>query len=75
MNANTRNFLGVVAIVVIAALSYAVLTTPEHRTPGQKIGDAIDHLDNGLDDAARQLKDRSPAEKIKDEVKDATDSK
>lgn len=75
MSVNAKSFAIVLGIVVIAGLSYVVLTTPEHRTVGEKIGDAVDHLDNGVDDAARQLKDRSPAEKIKDEVKDATDSK
>lgn len=75
MKTDAKSLAIVFGIVAIAGLSYIALTTPEHRTPGQKIGDAIDHLDNGLDDAARQLKDRSPAEKMKDELKDATDSK
>lgn len=75
MNANVKKILAALGIVVIAGLSYVVLTTPEHRTVGEKIGDAVDHLDNGVDDAARQLKDRSPAEKIKDEIKDATNGK
>ena len=75
MNSNTKTILAVLGIVVITGLAYVVLTTPEQRTVGEKVGDAVDHLDNGVDDAARQLKDRSPAEKIKDEVKDATDNR
>lgn len=63
----------VVTVIILGVLAYVALTTREHRPLDVKIGDAIEKLDSGVDDAARELKDRTPAEKIRDEVKDATD--
>lgn len=60
--------------VILVALFYSAMTTREHRTLGQKLDAAAGQLDNGVDNAARELKDRTPAERVKDEVKDATDT-
>ncbi len=65
--------LGAVVIAVVAVGAYAMLTTPDDRTAGEHISDAADNLDEGLDDAARELENRTPAERIGDEVEDATD--
>ncbi len=73
MNKNTKTILGVLVVIVIAAPAYGALTQPDQRTFGEKIGDAAGKLDDGLDNAARELEDRTPAERIKDGVKDATD--
>ncbi len=59
-------------VVLVAALGYFVLTAPDRRTPGEKINDAFNELPKGIDNAARQLEDRTPAEKIADAAKDAT---
>lgn len=74
MKSNTRNIIIVVVVLALGLLAYKVLNTREERTMGEKINAAVEKLDEGVDDAARELKDRTPAEKIKDEVKDATDS-
>ena len=58
MKFDPRSMIFVVVIVLLAVVSYSVLNTPEHRSPGEKIGDAVD-----------ALKDRTPAEKIKDDLK------
>jgi hypothetical protein len=63
----------IVLAVIVGVVAYVGLTTREHRPLDVKVGDAIEKLDSGVDDAARELKDRTPAEKIRDEVKDATD--
>lgn len=73
MNKTMQIVLGALAIIVIAGGAWAYLTQPDDRTAGQHIGDAIDKLDEGVDDAARELEDRTPAERISDEYKDATD--
>lgn len=39
------------------------LTMPDQRAFGEKVGDAIDALPQGLDDAAEQLENRTPGEK------------
>lgn len=64
---------GALILLVIATFAYLVLTTPDTRSTGEKVGDAIGKLDEGVDDAARELEDRTPAERIKDDVEDATD--
>lgn len=69
-NAN-RSLMLIAAVIVAGVLSWVVLTMPDQRTAGEKIGDAVDALPQGLDKAARQLEDRSPGEKLGDAVKDA----
>lgn len=60
-------------VVVIGFIAYSVMNTPDIRSTGEKLGDAIDELPNGVDKAARQLEDRTPAEKLNDVAKDAGD--
>ena len=66
--------------LVIAALAaglaiggYFILNAPDQRSAGDKIGDAINELPNGVDKAVRQLEDRTPGEKLEDAVKDVGD--
>ena len=71
---NSKNMIiaALVAIVLtIGALAF--LNAPDERSAGEHIDDAIENLNNGVDDAARELQDRTPAERIHDEYKDATD--
>jgi len=60
----------IVLVVVIVIAGYYVLNAPDKRDAGQKISDAINELPNGVDKAARQLKDRTPGEKLEDAAKD-----
>lgn len=69
----TMMTIGAVFVVVIAIIGLLILTTPDTRSPGDKIGDAINELPNGVDKAARQLEDRTPAEKLGDAASDAGD--
>lgn len=73
MTRNTQIALGVVVVAVAAFLAYGVMTMPDQRTTGERIGDSIDRLDEGLDDAARELEPRTPAERFGDEWEDRTD--
>ncbi len=76
MNSDNKNLMvGILAVVilVVGVMAFNALNAPDTRSPGDKIGDAIDQLDNGVDDAARELEDRTPAERIKDDINDATD--
>jgi hypothetical protein len=59
-----------VVVLIVALVGYYILTTPDHRDAGQKIGDAINELHNGPDKAARQLEDRTPGDKLHDAVQD-----
>jgi hypothetical protein len=59
--------------LVVGVVGYYVLNAPDRRSAGDKIGDAINELPNGLDKASRQLEDRTPGEKLGDAAKDAGD--
>ena len=73
MNKTTKTVLIAVVTALIAAGAFVYFTTPEDRTVEEKIEDAANTLDRGVDDAARQLEDRSPAEKVRDGIKDASE--
>ena len=68
---NNKTIMVVIIALLVAILGYFVLTTPEHKTLGQKVGDAVNELPNGPEKAARQLEDRTPADKIQDAAHDA----
>lgn len=72
-NSTSKGLLTLVIVVIIAFAAFAFLTAPDQRTTGEKVGDAIDALPDGIDKAARQLEDRTPGEKLGDAVKDAGD--
>ncbi len=72
-NRQTR-FLMIAAVAAAVAIGgYFVLNAPDQRTTGEKIGDAVDQLPNGVDKAVRELEDRTPAEKLGDAIEDAGD--
>lgn len=73
MNKNTQTILGILLVGVIAVGAWAMLNQPDDRTVGQKIEDAGNKLGDGLDDAARELEDRTPLERMEDDYEDATD--
>jgi hypothetical protein len=74
MSKSSKTILGVIVAVLVIAVAYLMLTKPDNRDGFEKVGDAVSELPNGVDNAARELEDRTPGEKIADEVKDATDS-
>ena len=65
-------FYILLAIVVIGA-GYGLATMPDDRSAVEHISDAAAQLDEGVDDAARELKDSTPLERAQDEVEDSTD--
>ncbi len=71
-NPTAKNVLMFVIILVVAFLAYTVLTMPDRRTTTERVGDAIHDLPQGVDKASRQLEDRTPGQKLGDEIKDNT---
>ena len=59
---NNKTVITLIVVAIVAVLAYAVLTMPDQRSPGQRVGDAIDALPNGVDKAAEQLEKRTPGE-------------
>lgn len=72
-SSSSRSLMALLIVVVLAAIAWAILTMPDQRTTGEKIGDAVDALPQGVDKAAQQLENRSPGEKLGDAVKDTGD--
>lgn len=69
-SSNGRNLIIIAIVAVLLLVGYSVLNAPDQRSGGEKISDAIDELPNGVDKAARQLEDRTPAEKLEDAAQD-----
>jgi hypothetical protein len=57
-----KSLLMIGVVVIVAVVGFYVLNAPDRRSPGEKIGDAVD-----------QLGDRTPGEKLGDAVKDVGD--
>ncbi len=70
MNNSAKGALGLLIILVLGLLVWGVLTMPDQRSTGQRVGDAIDTLPQGVGKAADQLQDRTPGQKLGDAVKD-----
>lgn len=68
-----KNILILCLITVVGFIAYSVLNAPDRRSSGDRIGDAINELPNGVDKAVRQLEDRTPADKLNDVAKDIGD--
>ena len=50
---------------IVYAIGYYVVTAPDHSAAGQKIGDAINGLNNWSDKSVlRQLASRTPGDKL-----------
>ena len=76
MSKNDKSVMYGILVILVAVVgigAYAMMTQPDTRSAGEHIGDAVSALDEGVDDAARQLEDRTPAERMADEYEDATD--
>jgi len=65
--------LTIVAIVIIAVVAYGVLTMQDQRSTTDRMSDAIRELPHGVDKAERELQDRTPGQRLGDDVKDAGD--
>ncbi len=75
MSKNTKFFLSALIAALVVGGAFVYLTRPDDRNAFQKVGDAAEELPNGIDNAGRELEDRTPGERIVDDVKDATDTK
>lgn len=73
MNNQPKGLIALLIIIILGAIAWGALTMPDRRTAGEKVGDAVDALPEGVDKAARQLEDRTPGEKLGDAVKDVGD--
>ncbi len=66
----SQTVLVIAAVIILAGLGYYAFNGTDQRTTAEHVGDAISNLPNGVDRAAKELNDKTPAEKIGDKVKD-----
>jgi len=59
-----------IAVIVIGGAFY-LFHGKDERGLGERLDDASAHMSQGLDEAAEQLEDRTPAEKAGDALDDA----
>jgi len=71
---SNRNLLTLLIALLLVLALYSTLTMPDRRTTTERVGDAIHDLPKGIDKAQEQLKDRTPAQKLGDSVRDAEDN-
>lgn len=62
----------IVVAVIAAGLVFYFFHGRDERGLGERLDDATTHMSQGLDEAAEQLEDRTPAEKLGDAVNDAS---
>jgi len=65
-----KGLIGIVLVLIVGVLVWGFLTMPDHRSTGQRIGDAVDTLPQGVDKASDQLKDQTPGSRLGDAVED-----
>jgi hypothetical protein len=70
MKLQLKTIIIILLILFIGVIGWGILTMPDQRTTGEKIGDAVDALPEGADKAVRQLEDRTPGERLGDAVED-----
>jgi len=62
----------ILAVLVIAMLAIGVVyMMQDHRTGSERIGDAVQALPKGVDDAADKLGDQPPAKNVERNLDDA----
>jgi hypothetical protein len=69
MSDAVRNLMALLIVAMIGVLAWNVLTMPDHRSTGQRVGDAIDALPN-VGKASNELQDRTPGQRLGDSIKD-----
>jgi hypothetical protein len=72
MNKSSGMTFGVLALVAVVAIAIFV-SLPDRRTTGERVGDAVEALPHGVDKAADQLEDKSPAERAGDKIEQKVD--
>ncbi len=64
-----KMILGVLAVILLGAITWNMYGMPDNRSTGERLGDAISALPNGVDAASHELKDKTPTDKLGDAVK------
>lgn len=73
-NSNVFGYVVMAAVAVISIAALVYFMQPTRTTPQERVGNAIEEVQDGFKDAGRALDpDRTPAERVGDAVKDLGD--
>jgi hypothetical protein len=72
VNSANKDVIAVLVLILVALAAVFYLNQPDPRTPGQKLGDAVNALPHGPNAAARQLESRTKGQRLGDKIKKAT---
>jgi len=70
-NQSAAPFVYILLVIAIGIAGYYMLTAPDEHNGVQKLGDAIHELPEGADNAARELKSRTPLQRMGDGIDDS----
>lgn len=74
INEQYRTPLIILVVIVLAAFAYFFFVDRgDDRSSTERLGDALQELPEGPGKAARELQDRTPAERLNDAIKDQGD--
>jgi hypothetical protein len=65
-----KNLIVIGFLIIISIGIYFIVTAPDRRSGTQKVSDAIEQLPNGIDKSARELQDKTIADRISDKATD-----
>jgi uncharacterized membrane protein len=74
MDKNTKTIIIVLVVLVVAVLGILAMNAPDDRSAGERIGDAVENLDQGLPAAAEQLEDQSAGERMMNDAGEAMEN-
>jgi ABC-type transporter MlaC component len=60
-----------ILFVLLAVAALTMVAACDEPTPAERMENAADDLGDGIEDAAEEMQDRSPAEKMGDAIEDA----
>lgn len=64
MSKNAKTIVIVLVVLAVVVVGALAMKAPDDRTAGERIGDAVENLDQGIPEAAEQLEDQSAAERV-----------
>lgn len=60
----------IASLIILAVLVYGVMSIQDERSTSQRVSDAVHNLPRGYDKAEQQLEDRTPIQKLGDDMRD-----
>lgn len=69
----TKNIITLMLVIAIIAGGYWLYNKPDERSDAEKLGDALDEISNGFENAGKKLEDKTFGERLTDDVKSTSE--